>query len=62
MFGWFKRMFSNGDNKATVAQMSQVAVPAKSPQEIARIRAYNRELIKQAAVKLQAHKFATDPI
>ena len=62
MFGWFKRMFSNDDKKATVAFVPQVAVPAKSPQEIARIRAHNRELIKQVAVKLQAHKFATDPI
>jgi hypothetical protein len=63
MFGWFKRMFSKCDNNtATVANVQQIAVPAKSPEEIARIRAHNLEVIKRVAIKLQAHKFATNPL
>lgn len=63
MFGWISKMFRNVDTVSNEVEIQPAdCVAVRTAEEIARIRARNRELIKQAAKKLNAHKFSTDPV
>jgi len=64
MFGWIRNMFRNVDKAETpiVEVHPADCMVVRTAEEIARIRARNRDLIKQAAIKLNAHKFSSDPV
>lgn len=65
MFGWIKSMFARNDKAEMPHKIEVHPVDIRierSAADIERIKAHNRELIKQVAQRLKAHNFSNNPL